>query len=190
MSRFAEYSTRLQEVLAERSWSDVAALAEELLAAWRDGRQVFLCGNGGSAANAVHLANDLVYGVAPGSGHGLRAHALAANPSVLTCIANDECYAEVFAYELGVLGAAGDVLIVFSGSGNSPNIVQAVEKAREMGVKTAGVLGFDGGKTLPLVDIPIHFAVDDMQIAEDCQQIVGHMLLKWLISQAVGGRLE
>jgi len=163
-------------------WSDVVRLAEALTVCWRDDRQVFLCGNGGSAANAVHLANDFLFGIDKPVGRGLRVTALPANMAVLTCLANDVAYAEVFAQQLTALSRKGDVLIVLSGSGNSPNVVRAVEKARELGLVSFGILGFSGGRCLQLADHPIYFAVDDMQIAEDLQMIVGHMVMQWLYS--------
>ncbi len=76
----------------------------------------------------------------------------------------------------------GDLLIVLSGSGNSPNIVRAIEQAKAMEVKSYAILGFTGGKCKDLADMPIHFPVNDMQIAEDMQLIVGHMLMQWLYS--------
>jgi len=88
-SLFGDYSTRLQAVLAGASWDGVERLARDLLDRWRRGGQVFLCGNGGSAGNAMHLANDLLYGVGGGEKPGLRVHALPANSSVLTCLATD-----------------------------------------------------------------------------------------------------
>ena len=99
---------------------------------WTKRRQVFLCGNGGSAGNAIHLANDLLYGVAKKSGGGLRVHALAANPAVITCLANDIGYEEIYAEQLAVHGQPGDLLIALSGSGNSPNIVKAVARAKAL----------------------------------------------------------
>jgi D-sedoheptulose 7-phosphate isomerase len=126
---FAGYSGRLQAVLATSDWSGVAALAEDMLECWRTGRRVFLCGNGGSAANAVHLANDFLYGVAKRSGGGMKVHALTANPAVVTCLANDVGYEHIFSEQLAVQAQAGDLLIALSGSGNSPNIVSAIERA-------------------------------------------------------------
>lgn len=93
---FTDYANRLQDVLKGRDWTQVAMLANEMRECWQSGRQVFLCGNGGSAGNAVHLANDFVYGIARSSGKGLRAHALPANSSVITCLANDEGYETIF----------------------------------------------------------------------------------------------
>jgi D-sedoheptulose 7-phosphate isomerase len=79
-----------------------------------------------------------------------------------------------------VLARKGDVLIVLSGSGNSPNIVKALQQARSIGMVSYAMLGYSGGKAKSLADVPIHFAIDDMQIAEDAQMIAGHMLLQWL----------
>jgi len=85
-----------------------------------------------------------------------------------------------------VQAAKGDVLIALSGSGNSPNIVKALEQAKKMGVRSYAVLGYGGGKAKALADVPIHFTVDDMQLAEDLQLIVGHMIMQWLYAQRGG----
>ena len=177
---FADYSSRLQTVLATSDWSGVTELAVDMLACWQNGRRVFLCGNGGSAGNAIHLANDFLYGIAKCSGRGLKVLALSANPAVMTCLANDVGYEHVFSEQLAVQAEAGDLLIALSGSGNSPNVLRALEKAKAMGVKSYAVLGFTGGKSKQLADVAIHFPVDDMQISEDMQLIVGHMLMQWL----------
>jgi len=96
-AHFASYASRLSQVLAEASWGGVEALARELLECWQHGRQVFLCGNGGSAGNAMHLANDFLYGISKTFGSGLKVHALPANASVLTCLGNDCGYDQIFA---------------------------------------------------------------------------------------------
>ena len=110
-------------------------------------------------------------------------HSLSANPAAITCLANDEGYDQIFSMQLAVTAREGDVLIVLSGSGNSPNILAALEEAKAIGMTSYAILGFAGGKAKALADIPIHFRVDDMQIAEDAQMIVGHMLLQWLYGQ-------
>lgn len=178
-----QYSARLQELLSVADWSGVSALAEAMETCWKSGRQVFFCGNGGSAGNAVHLANDFVYGVAKKTGAGIKATALSANQAVMTCLANDIDYASVFSEQLAVFAQSGDILIVLSGSGNSPNIIKVVEQAKEMSVTTYAILGFSGGKCKTLADVAIHFPIDDMQIAEDMQLIVGHMLMQWLYTK-------
>ena len=176
----AGYSHTLNTVWNEHDWSDVSLLVETLQRCWRENRQLFLCGNGGSAANAIHLANDFLYGVDKASGRGLRVIALPANAAVLTCLANDIAYEDVFAQQLSVLSNPGDVLVAFSGSGNSPNIVKTLTRAKELRVTSFAILGFTGGRALGLADHPIYFPVHDMQVAEDLQMMVGHMAMQWL----------
>jgi D-sedoheptulose 7-phosphate isomerase len=180
---FAEYALRLQNILAASDWSGVEQLAQAMLEAWQGGKQVFLCGNGGSAGNALHLANDFVYGVAMKTGAGIRALSFSANPAVTTCLANDLGYEHIYSEQLAVQGQPGDLLIVLSGSGNSPNIVKVLEQARSMHIKTCAILGYKGGRSKELAEVVIHFPVDDMQIAEDLQLVVGHMLMQWLYQQ-------
>lgn len=178
----ANYTRTLQSALDQHDWGDVLFLVETLRRCWRENRQVFLCGNGGSAANAIHLANDFLYGIDKPDGHGLRVTALPANAAVLTCLANDIAYEDVFAQQLTVLAQPGDLLLAFSGSGNSPNILKALSRARELGVKSFAVLGFSGGCALQLADHPIYFPVHDMQVSEDLQMMVGHMAMQSLSS--------
>lgn len=177
---FAGYAARLGNVLAESDWSPVGSLAQDMQRCWEEGRQVFFCGNGGSAGNAIHLANDFVYGIAKQTGGGMRALALSANPAVITCLANDVGYDRIYAEQLAVQGQSGDLLIALSGSGNSPNIVAVLEQAKVIGVKSYAILGYSGGKCKALADVSIHFPVDDMQLSEDLQLVVGHMLMQWL----------
>ena len=133
-SLFSDYSERLTAALRDFDWAPVEQLAHDLLDCWHTGRQVFLAGNGGSGGNANHLANDLLYPVSKTPGSGIRVHSLAANPAILSCLANDEGYDRVFSMQLAVLAREGDVLIVLSGSGNSPNIIKALEEARIIGM--------------------------------------------------------
>ena len=184
-SMFERYSSVLVNAIENTSWGHVEALAQEMYKVWRDGRQLFICGNGGSAGNAIHLANDFLYGVASRvDGPGMRVEALAANSAVLTCLANDIGYEEIFAEQLRVKGNLGDLLIVLSGSGNSENVVRALTVANEIGITTSAILGYSGGRCLELAKLPVHFLVEDMQISEDLQLIVGHMCMQWLLKQA------
>ena len=175
-----EYSEKLTRALTLEAMNEVPLLAEALREAWVHGRVIYLCGNGGSAGNAIHLANDLLFGAGCTAGKGLRAEALAANAAVLTCLANDIGYDRIYAEQLRVKANAGDVLIVLSGSGNSPNVVKALEMGNAIGMKTFAILGYSGGRCREIARYPIHFAIDDMQIAEDLQLIVGHMCMQWL----------
>jgi D-sedoheptulose 7-phosphate isomerase len=176
---FTDYADRLQALLAKSDWKEVAQLAFDMHTCWLNKKQIFICGNGGSAGNAIHLANDFIYGVAKRTGGGLKMNALSANPAVMTCLANDVGYDRIFTEQLAVQGEPGDLLIVLSGSGNSPNIVSVLQQAKAMKIKSYAILGFSGGRSKELADVAIHFPVDDMQIAEDLQLIVGHMLMQW-----------
>jgi D-sedoheptulose 7-phosphate isomerase len=178
-----DYTARLASACAKLPGAAIGRLAEALLRCWTGKRQVFLFGNGGSAGNAVHLANDWIYGISKTFGSGLRVTALPANSSVLTCLANDEGYDSIFSYQLGVLAQPGDIAIALSGSGNSPNIVKALEYCNKAGIESYAILGYSGGKALALATHPIHVAIDDMQISEDLQLIVGHMLMQWLYAK-------
>jgi D-sedoheptulose 7-phosphate isomerase len=136
----------------------------------------------------VHLANDFIYGIAKDSGIGLKAQALPANSSVITCLANDEGYEHIFSIQLETLASQGDILIALSGSGNSPNILRALEKAGMLGMRSYAILGYSGGSAKSLADVAIHFPIDDMQIAEDLQLVVGHMIMQWLSAQSSAAR--
>ena len=181
-----DYLQRLKGCFSVEVLAAVETLAEELRQAWIDGRNVYICGNGGSAANAMHLANDFHYGIGacgPGpSLPGLRVEALPANAGIITCLANDTGYANIYAYQLQVKGRPGDLLIVLSGSGNSANVVKALETANAIGMKTFAILAYSGGSCLELAQVPIFFQIDDMQIAEDTQLVVGHLCMQWLTS--------
>ncbi len=179
MGPFEQYLATSRKAMDSLNLEEVGRLAEALRKAWAEGRQVFLCGNGGSAANAIHIANDLFYGIAPGRG-GMRVQALSANQAVMTCLANDVSYDAIFSKQLEVLAQPGDLLIVLSGSGNSPNIVEALEAAKRMGLTSFAILGYSGGKCLKLADHALHLPIDDMQISEDAQLMIGHMLMQWL----------
>lgn len=176
----ANYAKQLAYVLEQADWAPVETLGLALQRCWGERRRLFIAGNGGSDANALHLANDLLYGVGRTKLPGLRVHALGGNTSVTTCLANDLGYTRIFSAQIDTLAEAGDLLLVLSGSGNSANILAALKSARGLGMESFAILGYDGGQAKALVDTAIHFKIDDMQIAEDCQQIVGHMLMRWL----------
>jgi D-sedoheptulose 7-phosphate isomerase len=177
---FKAYRDRLTAVMDAFDWAPVEELAHELADCVATRRQVFLAGNGGSAGNAIHLANDFLYGIAKQPGHAMRVQALSANPAVITCLANDEGYDRIFEIQLAELAQPDDVLIVLSGSGNSPNILRALRQAKKMDVRSYAILGFTGGQAKTLADVAIHAPIEDMQIAEDMQVVIGHMIMQWL----------
>lgn len=176
-----DYQSRLIGCIQSFEYLPVVQLAKAIISARKGGRHIFLCGNGGSATNAMHIANDLVYLQPKWKGGRLKVTALTANQAVLTCLSNDIGYENIFSFQLEQLGKKGDILIVLSGSGNSKNILKAMDSARNKGMLTCAIVGFDGGKCLKSADISIHFPINDMQIAEDMQLVVGHMLVQWLM---------
>ena len=178
---FNEYAGKLNEAFKGfQNLETVALLAKSLRIALNEQQQLFLCGNGGSAGNAIHLANDFNYGVDLENGIGLRVDALPANAAVITCLANDEGYDNIFSQQLKVKANKGDILLVLSGSGNSPNVIRALEVGNKIGMQTFAILGFSGGVSKEVAQHSIHFPLDDMQISEDLQLMVGHMCMQWL----------
>ena len=149
-------------------------------------KQVFIFGNGGSAGNAMHLANDLLYGVAKRFGSGIRVTALPANSSVVTCLANDQGYDAIFSHQLAVLAGPGDLALALSGSGNSRNVVNALKHAKTAGLQSFAILGYSGGECLSIADHAIHIPVNDMQLSEDAQIVIGHLLMQWLYANDCG----
>ena len=185
-----KYSEKLNRALSLSAMDHIPELGSALRESWRLGHSIYLCGNGGSAGNANHMANDFFYGAGVSNGGGLRVEALSANPAILTCLANDVGYDEIYAEQIRVKANPGDVLIVLSGSGNSANVVKALEMGNAKGMKTFAILGFSGGLCKRIAHHPIHFEVDDMQIAEDLQLIIGHMCMQWLCANPINGEVE
>lgn len=175
-SNYIELLTEALKMLDTHALNDFSNILIELL---NHKKTLYICGNGGSAANALHIANDFTFGISP-SGNAISVEALPSNSAVLTCLANDIGYENIYSHQLKVKARKGDVLLVLSGSGNSTNIINAIIQAKEIGLHTAGILGFDGGEALSLVDTALHFKVNDMQISEDAQVVVGHILMKIL----------
>ncbi len=174
------YLNLLNHAFQQVDSDSVERLVAALDSARSRGSQVFLFGNGGSAANANHWANDLIYGAGKNGRGGVRSHSLAANISVITCLANDTGYENIFSTQLRVLASPGDIAIALSGSGNSPNILRALEECKKLGVETWALVGFDGGLALKLADNVLHFPIEDMQVAEDLQMLICHQATKAL----------
>jgi D-sedoheptulose 7-phosphate isomerase len=180
------YASKLAYALSLGVAAEIQLMAEILREAWREKRNIYICGNGGSAGNAIHLANDFIYGVGVNHGGGMRIEALSANSAVISCLANDIGYEHIFSEQLKAKAQLGDVLIVLSGSGNSQNVVNAIEFGNAIGMKTFAILGFSGGLCKKLAQHSIHFEIDDMQISEDLQLIVGHICMQWLCKNGKG----
>ena len=185
MLLMSDYIETLTGALQVEALGYVEKMAHDIFRAWSDGKKLFICGNGGSAGNSIHLANDFLYGVGCNSAKlGVKVESLNANQAVITCLANDIGYEAIFSEQLKVKAGADDVLLVLSGSGNSENIVKALKIGNLIGMNTYAILGFDGGECKKIARVPIHFDVHDMQISEDIQLIVGHMCMRWLSNKA------
>lgn len=184
MSTFSDYygfyTSNLAKAFDSLDKRQLNAFAEAFFKVWESRSTVYLIGNGGSAGNSIHIANDFLYGASnPTFGGGVKAVSLAANTSILTCLGNDLGYSDIFSAQLSVYAEKGDLLIVLSGSGNSANVVKGIATAREKGMVTAAILGFEGGVALDEVDIPLHFPVADMQLSEDLQLVLMHALMQY-----------
>lgn len=168
-------SAAVKQRFAEEGADAVAAAAELVAHALRAGGKVLLCGNGGSAADAQHIAGELV-GRFKIERPAFHAVALTTDTSVLTAVANDYGFDEVFARQVEGLGAEGDVLMAYSTSGNSPNVLKAIEKARAIGMKTVGLTGAGGGQMAGLCDVCIMAPSDDTPIIQECHAAAGHTI--------------
>lgn len=174
-----EYFSSVANLLRAVDPESVTALVQALAEARDAGRTVFTFGNGGSAATAMHLANDLTNTARPGH-PPLRAICLNGNMSLFSCLANDFGYEQVFIRQLATLLQPGDVLFGISASGNSANCVNALSFARRRNAVTLGLLGFDGGRMKALCDHSVHVACDDYLSVEDVHMAVCHAVSRAL----------
>jgi D-sedoheptulose 7-phosphate isomerase len=165
-------------------WDDIRTVIDILHAARLQGRQVFTLGNGGSAATASHFACDLGKGTKTPKCQPFRAIALTGNLSVFSAYANDCGYDSVFSEQLANLLRPGDVVVGISGSGNSANVINAVELANDRGAVTVGFVGFDGGRLKPLVQACIHVKMDCMEQVEDVHLLLEHTICSALRQRA------
>jgi D-sedoheptulose 7-phosphate isomerase len=170
------YFECLSIAIAKLPFRSVEEVAEVLLNAYENHRMIYLFGNGGSAALASHFACDLGKGTVNGSGRRFHAMALTDNVPLMTAWANDSHYEDIFAEQLTNFARPQDVAFAVSGSGNSPNVLKALKVARQVGVTTVGLTGFEGGKMKQLCDACIVIPSDNMQVIEDLHLSVAHAL--------------
>jgi D-sedoheptulose 7-phosphate isomerase len=176
----SSYLEELSATIQKLPLPSINDLVRVFLEAYDTGRTIFLFGNGGSAALASHMTCDLGKGAAPTAGKRLRAVALTDNVALITAWANDTQYANIFAEQLENLLRPGDVACAISGSGNSPNILAALNFARQAGATTAGITGFQGGKMQPLCDVCVVVPSENMQIIEDLHLSIAHSVFRVL----------
>lgn len=171
-----KYLTLIKNLINKVDINDLAEIISALETAHKEKRQVFIAGNGGSAATAGHMANDLMIGVAKNQRYGLRTIALADHIAPVTALANDISYAEIFSGQIKHLADPGDFLVVISVSGNSPNIINALEEAAKIGMYTVAFLGMDGGKAAAMVDKSVIVPSHDYGPVEDLHMIFDHLI--------------
>jgi D-sedoheptulose 7-phosphate isomerase len=168
---------RLQATIDRLPLQRIEAIGEILFRAYEHNKQVFVVGNGGSAATASHMACDLGKNTIGPNQRRFRIISLTDNTPLLTALANDVGYEQVFSEQLVNLIQAGDVLIVISGSGNSPNVLAAMRYARERAASVIALLGSDGGQARALADELIRVPSEDYGVIEDLHMILNHVLV-------------
>ncbi|GAC1449749.1 MAG: SIS domain-containing protein [Isosphaeraceae bacterium] len=174
-----DYLDRVCRVVAGLDLSQIETLADLIEGQYQTGRFVFIAGNGGSGANASHLCEDLAKCTLrdPESQKRLRVLSLTDNSAWIMAVANDIHYEGIFVEQLKNLASPGDLLLAISGSGNSPNILKAVDWANSHGLSTVGITGFGGGALRNLAHHNVHVEVDDMGITESAHQVLFHWVI-------------
>ncbi len=173
-----EYRQRSQAAIEAIEIAAVARWTAEVFQAWKDDRQLLVFGNGGSAATASHLAEDLAtYAIPFEEPRRLKVLSLNDSPSTLTALGNDIGFEAVFTEQVQQWARPGDLVLTMSGSGNSPNLVAAIERARHLGCVTSAMTGFSGGALKDLVQHPLHVEIHEMQPAQDAHMIMTHMII-------------
>jgi len=172
-----DYAADVAQRVVTSDFDALAGIVKRLLQAKTEGKTIYSAGNGGSAATASHLCNDLLKGCRVNDRTGFKAVCLADSNAIVTCLANDFSYEAIFSIQLQTCAEQGDVLVVFSGSGNSPNIIAALKTAREMGVITIGFTGRDGGLMKDLCDYLLIAPTDSMEQLEDMHLLYEHAMV-------------
>lgn len=149
---------------------------------FESGRKIITCGNGGSAYAASHYITDWNKMVEISTGKPFRGVSLCDNLGLITAFGNDQSYEQIFSGQLRSMLEPGDLVIAVSGSGNSPNVVKAVEYANEHGGQTLAIVGYDGGKLMQVAQQSVWIPSNDMQLCEDIHLMFGHMVMKTLCS--------
>ena len=183
MDNVAAYLDRLRGALDSLPGDRLTRLGEMLYRAYRNEKQVFTLGNGGSAATASHMAADLAKNTIGPNMRRFRVLSLNDNTPMLTALANDLGYDRVFSEQLKSLVRAGDLVIALSASGSSPNVLEAIRCARSRSAEVAAILGRGGGEAAGLADLAIVVESDHYGVVEDVQHVVNHILVDYFKSK-------
>jgi len=186
IARILRSSARVHEETAATLCAEIAQAAQLIIDSMRDGGKLALCGNGGSAADAQHIASELVGRFQIDGRRPLPAIALTTDTSILTSLSNDYGYSDIFCKQVEALLVAGDVLIALTTSGNSPNCLEAVRAAREQGVTTIAMTGAGGGEIAQQVDLALIVPHEQTARIQETHITIGHALCE-LIEEALCG---
>lgn len=173
-----EYYEREIDVINRLNLDEINEAMNALLDTYNNGGTIYVCGNGGSASTASHMQNDFNKGISEYTDKKFKFYCLNDNVSTMMAVANDIGYEEVFRFPLINNITEKDLFIGISGSGNSKNVLNAAEYAKESGAKVIGITGYSGGKLKELADYKMHVDEMDMQIAEDVHMTFDHMMMK------------
>jgi len=180
------YFSKLKATIDRLDHEAMDVAVDMVKTTWLAGGQVITLGNGGSALTSLHFINDWVKSISMATGKPFRGTSLASNVGLLTAYANDISYDEIFASQLRSLLTPSDLVIAISGSGNSENVIRAVQFANENGSKTIGLCGYQGGRLKLIAQHVVWVPIDDMQISEDIHFHFGHLVMQCLVNEARG----
>lgn len=183
MERIDSYLNTVSELLAAIPREKIAKVVDLVRDAYENGRRVFIMGNGGSASTSSHLACDLQKGLGAMTDRRFKVMSLSDSIPIMTAWGNDTDYSNIFAPQLETWVQPGDLVIGISGSGNSPNVINAIELANRMGAVTVGLSGFEGGKLDKLAQHGVVVRSDNMQHIEDVHMVLAHLIFRVLMEE-------
>lgn len=184
-----DYFVRLANAGASINRDRLAEVAGVFSQAFSRGAWLYVCGNGGSAAIANHLLCDFVKGIQTDTDILPRVISLSANLELITAIANDICFDDCYVYQLKTAAREGDILLTISSSGDSENIVRAIDWANENRLQTVSLTGFDGGRSARIASVNLHVQGDNYGVIEDTHQSIMHILSQYLRQAQMSGNL-
>ena len=184
------YAASLKEAIEGISSDAIEQVCDKILNATRDGHQIFVVGNGGSAAIAEHLCCDWSKGTNCANYPAISSRSLTSNVALYSAIANDYGFDHVFDTQLEFFARPGDLLIAISSSGNSSNVLNAVNRAKESGIFVVGFTGFSGGKLAQIADASVHVSTHNYGIVEDAHQAVMHIIAQYIACRRDHGERE
>ncbi len=189
-NKIKNYLDNETKVIAALDTEEINKTMNALLDCYNRGGTVYTCGNGGSASTATHMVCDFGKGTCYDLEKKFHFVCLNDNIPTILAIANDDSYDNVFVYQLKDRLTKNDILLAISGSGNSHNIIKAVDYAKKVGAKVIGMTGYNGGKLMKAADYHLHAPIDDMQITEDVHLIFNHMMMQifWQYLQEINGK--